>query len=204
MKIILVYTTILLLAVTSTRSFAQESRRDSAKTPKSYWATFGLGYSSLGALAFHLDANAEAWNKCVITANLQTEVSDLFGKAASNNFQVNTYNLLAGKIFKQKVTFITVSAGLGIVDVITYNGYDKGFFDFVKTSQNSQFTVGVPIIVQWYGVVTEVVGFGINGYVNLNTVRTTAGFTINIALGRMTTRHGKTLAGELPPRRLPF
>jgi hypothetical protein len=204
MKNINVYAAILLFAITFTRSFAQSASRDSTKTPKSYWATFGLGYSSLGSIAAHLDGNAEIWNKCVITANLQTEVSDFFGKAGTTNFQVTTYNLLAGKIFKQKLTFITVSAGLGLVDVNTYNGYDKGILVFVKTDSKNQFIGGVPIIIQWYGVINEVVGFGINGYVNLNTVRTTAGFTINIALGRITTRHGKTLAGELPPRRLPF
>jgi hypothetical protein len=218
-----VFAFILLLVVTRGKSFAQHATADSVKLPKSYWATLGVGGSSLGSLTGAATANAEVWNKTMVTIGSQAEVNNLklVGPPPGNYISLTNQNLLFGKVFKQKLTFIAASIGVGVINVVSYtdstyfvshnqNGFlDLSNYNTVKTHQKNQKAINIPILVQGYILVAEPVGFGFNAYLNLNKLRTTAGVTINIALGRMTTRNRKTITSEHPlprnpPSHLPF
>jgi hypothetical protein len=181
--------TLLLLASTELKLYAQDAKADTAKIPPSYWATLGFGPSSLGSVSGMLNVNLQIAGQWVITGSWQNEVNNLFGRSPAYFVQVNTYNLLAGEIYKQKISFITVSAGLGAVNVISHNGYTDHYLNYVETNQQNRFTVGIPIMVQVDVAELRVAGIGINAYANLNTIRPTAGLTLNVAIGWMPMRH---------------
>ncbi len=191
MKIrIIIYICIPMLAFIFTTASAQVSTKDStnkdaAQIPRCYWAGFGLGASTLGALAGNVNVNAEISNQWIITANAEIEANRFLNFSSSPNVQVTTYNVLAGKIYKGKISFFTLSAGIGLVDVYTYN--NPGLFSDAPVHKSDQYTVGVPLLIQWYVIRFQAVGIGLSGYANLNTIQTTAGFNISVVFGRIAT-----------------
>ena len=210
-------TTALFIFITS-KSAAQYAKKDSIKNtnltvPKSYWATLGLGGGTVGITAA-ATANAQLGGHSMVSASAQTEQnvqSYYYGVPSGKFAEVNNYNLLLGGLFKQRVSFISVSTGLGIVHSISYIDsvyvasrttdiiYTITKYGSTKINQNARYALNIPLLVQGYIVVAEPVGFGFNAYLNLNSVRTTAGLTVNIALGRMTGRDGKTMSSGHPP-----
>jgi hypothetical protein len=171
--------TMLVLIVAFNRGFSQAVPNDSTKIPKSYWGSLGVGQSSLGAFAGKLDANAEFANRLLVTASFQGETNSILGGT-----QLASYNLLLGKIFKQRISMFTLSAGIGLVNVTT-----KSFnlFSTEPSVSTSQTGIGLPIVIQGYLVAGQTVGFGVSGYLNLNTVKTTAGITFSLAIGHLAT-----------------
>jgi len=149
--------------------------------PRSYWGSLGIGTGSLGSFTFSVNANQEFSYRLLITACAQAETNAFFGSTT-----IASYGVLAGEVFKQKFSLFTVSAGLSIVNV----GTSSGFFNSVPVT--SQTTIGIPILIQGYLVGLQTVGLGLNAYANLNSIRSTLGLTLNLALGRMAT-HKKSL-----------
>jgi len=175
----------LLLAMAFNKGFSQAVPNDSTKISKSYWGSVGIGASSSGFSASFI-ANAELLNRWLISANVQGE-GPLFG----DGNEVTTFNVLAGKVFKQKFCFLTLSAGLGYISVTNVSN-SFNFFSPAVTTQRS--TIGLPIVVQGYLVAFQTLGIGLSGYVNLNTIQSTAGINICIALGRLSTHKRNKVA----------
>jgi len=177
-----------------TMAFGQTTRVDSINLKRNYWGSIGAGPTTLGAVGLNADVNAEISDHWFISTEGQVETQtflNLFG----SNVGVATLNVLAGKIFKQRVTFITVSAGLGLVDVNTYNS--GGLFSNTPPTSQTQYAFNVPIEVQVYFVPVTPFAVGVGAYLNLNAINTTAGITVRLAFGRMST-HMKQRRPRLP------
>ena len=176
-----------------TSTCAQRARPDSLSTAKSFWGTFGLGGSSVGLLGM-LTANAEIGHQYVFSAVAETEVNH-FWTTETDNLDVTRHNVMLGKIFRQQYTFLTVSAGVGTVNFTTYDRLN----DNSLKNTSDRYAFEVPVMVQYYLVMTKNVSFGIQGFVDFNRIRTTEGFSLDFAFGRMRTRNGKIAEPKLPP-----
>jgi hypothetical protein len=157
---------------------------DNSNIQKCYWVAAGFGPSSLGFLSLGANINGELPGRQLITANIIGDTQSLLGGSEETNF-----GLLYGHIFKQGSFFFTVSAGISAVYFETADVY---LFSTMSSTKTSQSGVGVPILIQGYFVAGQVVGFGVNAYVNINSIQTTAGLTLTLALGRLSTHERKT------------
>ena len=145
-----------------------------------------MGQSSVGGLSGTLNINAQIPNNWLLTLGLDVG-GDRFGTQYSDNNiskTVGSYNVLIGKIARQKYSIVSVSAGLGLVEIETGAG---SYYTQTPFTNTRQYTVGIPIVFQTYLVGLQAVGLGISGNINLNTVKTTAGINLCFALGRMQT-----------------
>src|SRR5665213_183157 len=184
MRKTLFYTLVLLTCCLS-GAFGQRAHTDSSRAAKSYWGTFGFGGSSVGPLGM-LTASSGIGHHYVFSAVAETEVNH-FWSTETNNLDVTRYNVLFGKIFRQQYTFLTLSAGVGTVNFTTYDRVNDNTSKY--TSNKDAFEV--PVMVQYYVLMSKTVSFGIQGFVDFNRIRTTEGFSLNFAFGRMRTRDGK-------------
>jgi hypothetical protein len=176
--------TIILFAATITASTAQTSP-DNSNIPHAWWGAIGIGASSLGAISGEYSINVQIPNNWLISAYIEGGTNKLGKFSDSNTYQdVVNFSLLAGKIARQKYTLLSVSAGLGLVDVRTGTGsYSLG----TPYTNKDQYTVGVPIILQTYLVGLQACGIGLNANFNINTIKPTANINLCFALGRMQT-----------------
>ena len=217
MNKIFIYLIIFALLLTFSNCFGQFAKPDTIKqNPKSYWGTFGFGASTID-YAFTAALNAELSGNYVVSASAQAEFNrfeiNILGPASGDFTYVYNYDLLFGKIFKQRISFFTISAGLGVINYTSYtdsvyvisqgSGLFNSTYGAVTINQRNRYALNIPILLQGYLVIAKPVAIGFSGYVNLNRVHTTAGITLNIALGRMTTRKGKTLSDYPHPHPLP-
>jgi hypothetical protein len=182
--------TIVLLVATVTTVNAQT---DTTKIPHAWWVNMGFGKGTLGSLSANVALQAEVPKHWLISASFQAEPNHVGTKnlgGAAHDVDINSGNLLFGKIYKQTYSFWSVSAGLSFVNMDINDSY--GIFPGAPAStQNNRYTVGIPIVVQGYIVGLQCAGIGLNAYVNLNTLQTTAGFQVQVALGRMQTHKPK-------------
>jgi hypothetical protein len=178
--------TIVLLAATLTTVNAQT---DTSKIPHAWWLNMGFGIGTLRSLSANIGVQAEIPKQWLISASFQTEPNHFGEKSlggAVHDVEINSGDLLLGKIYKQTYSFWSVSAGLSLVNMDIHDSY--GVFPGAPAStQNNRYTIGIPIVVQGYVVGLQCAGIGLNGYVNLNTLQTTAGFQFQVALGRIQT-----------------
>jgi len=175
---------VLVLTVAFNKCFSQAGVNDTTKIRKCYWGSVGIGGSTSGFSA-SINANAELSNRWIIAANVQGE-GPLFG----NGNQVAEVNVFAGKILKQKFSFFTLSAGLGYVSIANVTNS----FNFNSPSVTTyRSTMGVAVSIQGFLVGFQTLGIGLSGYVNLNTIQSTAGINICVALGRLSTHKRKNV-----------
>lgn len=192
MKIaVIIFLPAVILLANFTTAYSQTVKPDSITARRNYWASISLGASSLGQLSAGLDVNAELANHWAIAANIKGESNrflDIYQETP--NVDVTTYNILGGKIFKQRSSFLTVSAGLGLADVYTYTYLlPNGSYAKDITSQQDRYALNIPIEVQMYFVPVTPFAVSIGAYVNINNVKTTAGISGKFSFGRMSTHN---------------
>ena len=149
---------------------------DNAKIAKCSWVALGYGsntgsYNHVGNINLFLNGNLEISNNLLLTADLIADPGPY------GNVDLN-YAFLFGNIFKQKVSFLTASIGFELVNEITNS------FLFARVTNTG---IGIPILIQGYVVAAQSVGLGINVYANINTVKSSAGISISLAFGRLST-----------------
>lgn len=179
-----IYIIILLLTCLNSICKAQ-SLKDESLTPRSFWGSIGLGRSSLGSIAVSIDGNVELKKSILFTAIAQGESNSFLDFSTRESKDVSTFDLLLGKIYKQKSTLITMSSGLGLIMVNTRTS--SGGILYPSTNKK-QSTIGIPLLFRAYGVAFRTVGIGIGFYSILNTIKTTAGVTFNVSIGRILPR----------------
>lgn len=188
------------------KAHGQVIKADSITARRNYWGSISFGASSLGSLAAGLDANAELASHWAVTIEARGELNRFWGiYQETPNVDVNTYNVLGGKIFKQRSSFLVVSAGVGLVDVYSYTYLlPNGSYAHDITSQQDRYALNVPVEVQMYFVPVTPFAVSIGAYVNLNKLKTTAGITGKFAFGRMSTHNTRRPPLlPLPPPWLP-
>ena len=154
----------------------------SANVPNSYWLDLGAGKSTSGYGAFVWDANVQISDSWFITGRLQGELNSFSSFGFNRGTGLYAYDLLAGKILNQKFGPLILSAGVGLVDIVSsVGGPGSGYSNSTTNVQ----TVGVPILIQSYLVSLHTFGLGVSGYIHLNTVRCTGGVTLNLAIGQI-------------------
>ena len=166
------------------QGISQNLTNDNSDYVKCYWGDVGLGGSSLGsisaALGFHFEINRHV----LITANIMGEANSFIDFSSKPKIDVNTFNLLVGKISKQKSSIITYSAGLGLINYYKKT-YPGGFLSPLPAVTTKKYSIGIPLLISGYLIGFRTVGFGLSVYANLNTINTTAGLTLNFGIGRM-------------------
>ncbi|MDB5132068.1 MAG: hypothetical protein JWR02_1817 [Mucilaginibacter sp.] len=193
-----VFMSAIMLLACCTAAFGQAAATNNINAKHNYWGSLGFGPTTFGSSVLGGDLNAEIANQWVISAESKVELQSFL----SSNVTVTTYDILAGKIFKQKFSFITVSAGLGLVDLntvttstnaptVSSTPQNQFTLTFPSYTWHDQYALNIPIEVQMYFVPVTPFAVGVGAYVNLNTIRTTAGFTVRLALGRMSTHLSK-------------
>ena len=75
----------------------------------------------LGSYSTIANGNLEIIDHWLIAAAITSEANSVSNVTPAPNIRMNTYNILAGKIYKQMFSLVTLSAGLGVVSVYTYN-----------------------------------------------------------------------------------
>jgi len=177
----------ILLLLTHLNAYSQDTTKNRSNIPRCYFIGFGVGGSSLGSFSAMLNANIEIKNQWLLGVNIQGESNTaLFDGHKGNEADVNTASFLIGKIYKQPNRFVTLSTGLSFVEVYTRDN-NGGIFGSI-TNKRTRHTIGIPLAVQGYLAGFKTLGIGLSGYVNLNTIKTTAGFSVNFALGHMPTQ----------------
>lgn len=176
---------LLLVSFFSTRSLAQALTKDSTGFRPSIWGSVGLGTSSLGFISGLASVNVEAAGHFILSANATEESNSLI----FSNVNVTTVNVLAGTIFKEKYFLLALSAGLGYANVYNVDPSSEFVYGKPVTGANRN-TVNIPVMAQGYAVLAPGFGLGLGGYLNLNSIKTTAGVTVSIAFGRLGTRKG--------------
>lgn len=178
--------TLVLFTVTFTTVNAQT---DTTKIPHAWWLNAGFGLGTLRSLSANIGVQAELPKHWLISATFQTEFNHFGEKilgGAVHDVTINTSNVLIGRIHKQTYSLWSVSTGLSLVNMDIHDSY--GVFPGAPAStQNNRYTIGIPIVVQGYVVGGQFAGIGLSGYVSLNTLQTTAGVQLQVALGRMQT-----------------
>jgi 3-deoxy-D-arabino-heptulosonate 7-phosphate (DAHP) synthase len=161
----------------------QSISTDSITIPRSYWVSGGVGLSTLGSASAGLVANAEIKNRILISAGWIGETSEkILDFSTNHSVNVSSFNALAGKIYKQRNSLISFSAGLGLVRLETR---DTGG---ARVSSVTETTIGIPLLVQAHAIGFQAIGVGLNLYGNLNMKQSTTGIHLSIALGRIATR----------------
>lgn len=151
-----------------------------------YWADIEVGRSTLGSLALGADLHGEGPRHWLLTAGVHDESSTfLFDGHSGQQYELLTYQALAGKIVKGHACLLTVSAGLALLRTHSY--VDKSLFTPITNDQR-QATVGVPVQVQGYLVALQKLGLGFTATLNLNSVQTSASLGLALAVGRLPTR----------------
>jgi len=168
------------------KSYGQGPYHYQANIPDYYWLDLGAGKSSSGYSSVVWDANVQVSDSWLITGRLQGELNNLSSFGFKRGAGIYAYDLLAGRMLNQKFGLLIVSAGLGLVNVVSSAAAPNGAYN--NSTTNIQ-TVGVPILIQSYLVSLQTFGFGISGYINLNTIRCTAGITLNLAIGQIGTNN---------------
>ena len=133
------------------------------------WISAGFGTGTLGCTSFMGTFNIMGSNKRLASLGVQ-------GDELKNNSSLGCFNLTTGRVIKLKRSLFTLSAGVAFVDRQTPKANSTNSTDY-----NDQITIGIPVLLQGYFITEQHLGFGVNGYLSLNTIRTIAGFTINIA-----------------------
>lgn len=167
---------VLLVSIFSTKSYAQIVKNDSTGFRPSIWGSVGLGTSSLGSFSGMASVNAEVIGHFILSANGTAE-SDAF---IFSNTDVTTVNLLAGTLLKQKYFLLALSGGLGYV-----NAYQLNPNSGIGANRSG---LNIPLMAQGYFVLAPGFGLGVGAYLNLNSIKTTAGLTASIAFGQLGTR----------------
>lgn len=167
------------------KAHGQAAKADSITARRNYWGSIGFGPSSLGFAGLNLDVNAQISKHWVVSAEFQGELQS-FRLSNDPSAELNTFNVFAGNIFKQRSSFITVSAGLGLADY--YSSSSSDVFAPAATFHD-QYAINVPITAQIYFVPVTPFAVSIGAYVNLNKLKTTAGITGKFAFGRMSTHN---------------
>jgi len=171
---------LMMFAFSFIKSSGQEVYR--ANIPNSYWLDLGAGISSSGYGTVVWDANVEVSQNWFITGRLQGELNNFSSFGFNRGAGLYAYDLLMGKMLNQRFGPLILSAGVGLVDIVSPGGGPGSGYN--NSTTNIQ-TVGVPILIQSYLVSLHTFGLGVSGYINLNTVRCTAGVTVNLAIGQI-------------------
>ena len=130
-----------------------------------------------GGINLFANANFEFYRQLIVSPDIHL-ASSWFGGTSEES-----YSILLGKIFKQKYSFIVVSTGLA--------------FDQSQSNDNSSLGntsgsgIGIPFLIQAYVVIGQAVGLGIGAYADLSTNKSTAGITLSLAIGKLSTHERK-------------
>ncbi len=181
--------TILLIVFTSAMASAQTTTIDTAKIPHAYWINLGFGAGTLGSLSGNLAVQAEVPKHLLITSSYQAETNHFALKSVGgggHDVNIFTGNLLIGKVYKQPFSLYALSVGLSYIDM-DIDDYYGTFLGAPPSTHSRRNTIGIPITIQGYIVGGQFAGIGINTYLNINILQTTAGVQLHAALGRIQT-----------------
>jgi hypothetical protein len=140
-----------------------------------YWLNFGLGAGSIGEeggiainanLSYQFDSNL---------LSLRTVGNgELFGKSMTD------YGVLYGRSLSQNSLFVSVGAGLAMVE----GSISHGLFSDEEPEAIGP-VLGIPLEVQLFWRPLSFLGIGIYGFANINQEESFTGATLNLQLGKL-------------------
>jgi hypothetical protein len=210
MKLILVFFSVLFLALLSNshQASAQVQGDSTSRTPakyrKSFWGDLGLGWGGAGN-AFNISLSYEIVPRRFLSmrylntlSSKQCEEVVIFIPApASLGTDTHAFEVAYGFLKKNRYSLSSISFGISYVTVQESGGTQPpppaipGLFysncpaDYHTTEKN---TAGASIMAQFIPC-ARWGGLGMSTYVNVNSKKVFAMFTINMAFGRMRPRN---------------
>ena len=154
---------------------ANYAQTDSSTIDKKYyWLNFGIGAGSVGEEGIAIAANLSYHFDKNLLSLRAVGNGELFGKTMSD------YGLLYGRSLKQNSLFVSVGAGLALVE----GSISHGLFSN-KEPEKIGPTLGVPLELQLFWRPSSFLGIGLYGFANLNPEESFVGATISLQLGKL-------------------
>ncbi len=177
---------ILLMSVFCTSAFAQsetlQETIESKDAGKFIW--FDTHLQTGNNFVADCALNVEILEGIIATAEAQG-ITD--GVLSSHPNELNSINLMMGKIYKSGLTYISVSGGLGIGNYIYYeqNGYNNNFFfRTANYERQEQRILTLPIQIK-AGIAAKVISLQMKAGVNLNSKVQTFHIGLGLGFGKM-------------------
>ncbi|MCX6175682.1 MAG: hypothetical protein NTZ27_13090 [Ignavibacteriales bacterium] len=156
-------------------NFTYSQNKEEITKENYYWATVGVGLSSIGygsSTSFALNANITYQFDRNILSLRVAGGGEVFGKSLID------YGLLYGYSLNSTSFFLSIGAGLAIVFGIKDNGlFNKG--------ENIGPTVGLPIEAQLFWRPLAAFGLGLYFFADVNTEDLFAGATLSLQFGKL-------------------
>lgn len=141
---------------------------------KHYWVNFGIGAGSVGEEGGAITANISyQFGKNLFSLRALGN-GELFGKSMSD------YGLLYGQSLKQNSLFVSVGAGLALVE----GSISHGLFSNQEAEKIGP-TIGIPFEAQLFWRPLPFLGIGIYGFANVNPEEPFYGFALNLQIGKL-------------------
>jgi hypothetical protein len=141
---------------------------------KCYWLNFGIGKGSVGDESMAIATNfSYQFGKNLVSLRAAGNI-DWFRKSMSD------YGILYGRSLNQSSLFVSVGAGLALVE----GSISHGLFSN-KEPEKIGPTIGIPFEAQLFWRPTSFLGIGLYGFANLNSEETFYGFTLNLQFGKL-------------------
>lgn len=141
---------------------------------KYYWLNLGIGAGTVGEEGGAMAANfSYHFDKNLLSLRAVGN-GELFGKTMSD------YGFLYGRSLQQNSLFVSVGAGLALVE----GSISQGLFSTKKPEKIGP-TIGLPLEVQLFFRPTRFLGIGLYGFANLNSEETFVGATISLQFGKL-------------------
>ena len=137
-----------------------------------YWLNFGFGGGSVGEEGASVNLNAACqFNKNLLSMRI-ISCGELFGT------NLNDYSLLYGRVLTSSTVLVSFGGGLGIVD----GSISHGLF---SAKEKIEMTIGLPIEAQLFYRPLRILGFGLYGFVNINSKKSFQGCTLSLQIGKL-------------------
>ena len=159
------------------------------------WLNGGPGIND----AYLIQLNMDIRSKTFLTLgyghayNTIGGANDPFGFAGDENFDIDYFAAMIGKQFASRRFLVRLSAGPSFASAEKREliGTSTGIFGIVTGVYSDPVTQpggGVHAEAKLFVIVARTTGIGFNTFFNVNTARSFAGFSVNLALGKILPR----------------
>ncbi len=170
-----------LIAQQSTHTDFEKKQPTLFNDQQKSWGSAGFGISTYGLvlnahIAFQQDAH-------LFTANMNYNMEFGFSSEYAPD-NILELSFLYGRSYGNSSLIMSYSTGLGYVRVDKYIGesYTPYGDKYQKRDVNS--TVGLTVQGEILSLLYDNIGYGLTGFVNLNTIQPFAGITMSIYVGK--------------------
>lgn len=147
------------------------------------WLNLGIGGSTHG-LTGQISLSVQNGIHLITLRYVSNTEFNIMGPTPSES--VWDISILYGRSWESRLAMASISGGLGLVGGIRRGDYIRSNGWFSSTYQKCPFsTVGFPVDIQLFWLPFRFLGFGIQGFANLNSEESFYGFVLGLQVGRL-------------------